>query len=329
MKLAMIGSYGHWRYVLDSLDKTSLELAALARWGQDDPLSYLGSHPSVPSTTPVFDDATEMLEQVRPDVVGVFTPLYRLGRNSMAAAMAGAHVISEKPLATTLSDLEKLRKAVEASEVRIAACHAMRCEPAFLAAKKAVADGLIGEPILASGQKSYPFGSRDEYYKNRQTYGGSMLWQAIHAVDFISYVTGKDFARVWATAGNQAHPTHPGMEDAGAAMFDLVGGGHACLWFDYLRPWGQAQRPWGDDRLRVAGSKGIVEVVDSGRRAVLTTPDEQRDLELPEPVDLLGSFVDSILGRGECIVSPEESFRITEVCLRARDAQDTGQPVEL
>jgi hypothetical protein len=119
------------------------------------------------------------------------------------------------------------------------------------------------------------------------------------------------------------------MEDVGTAIFDFVGGGHACVWFDYLRPWGQAKRPWGDDRLRVAGSLGVVEVVDCGARSVLTTPDEATDLPLPARRDLFAEFVASLEGRGESIITPAESLRITEVCLKARDAQDRGQVVEL
>jgi predicted dehydrogenase len=329
VKLAMIGSYGHWRTVLDSLDKARLELTAVARWGADDPLHYLGRHPAVPATTEVFDDPVAMLEKVRPEIVGVFAPLYRLAEFSTAAAASGAHVISEKPLGTQREDLNRLRETAEKAGVAVVACHDMRCRPAFQAARLAVAQGRIGDPILASGQKSYPFADRDAFYKSRQTYGGSMLWQAIHAVDFIHYVTGKEFRRVWASASNAAHPTHPGMEDAGTAMFDLVGGGHACLWFDYLRPWGNLERSWGDDRLRVAGSQGIVEIVDEGHRALLETPDAREELPLPEPVDLLSSFADSIRDDRACIITPEESFRITEVCLGARDAQDSGQPVDL
>lgn len=329
MKLAMIGSYGHCGYVLNAIEAAQVELAAVAKWGPDDPLSYLGTHAQVPATTPVYDDYIKMLEEVRPDVVGVFTPLYQLAQASIASLTAGAHVISEKPLATTLADLAKLREAIDASDRQIIAALAMRCEPAFQAARQAVHEGRIGEPLLASGQKSYPFANRDSYYKNRETYGGSMLWQAIHAVDFISYVCGRDYARVAATAGNQAHPTHPGMEDVGTAIFDFVGGGHACVWFDYLRPWGRAERPWGDDRLRVAGSLGVVEVVDCGARAVLTTPDEVTDLPLPARRDLFAEFVASLEGRGESIITPAESLRITEVCLKARDAQDRGQVVEL
>jgi len=331
MKLAMIGSYGHWNLALDGAVRSAgVQLSAVARYGPDDPLPYLGKHPAAPAGMPVYDDYREMLDAVRPDAVGVFTPLHRLARTSIDAARRGCHILSEKPLATTLEDLAALRSAVEASGVRAAAPMNLRGWPAFQAARQAVRDGRIGRPILACGQKSYPFGSRDEYYRQRRTYGGSIPWSAIHAIDFIMYCTGTDFVRVAAMHSNAAHPTHPGMEDNGGVLLELAGGGHAVVWFDYLRPWDKATgRSWGDDRLRIVGTEGTVEVVDEARRTVLMTPTAVEDFPLPHERHVGAEFLDSLQGRGEGLISTRESFRITEVALKARDAADAGRVVDL
>jgi predicted dehydrogenase len=331
MKLAMIGSYGHCGVVLDSVAKLGdVSLVAAAKWGGDDPLRYVGRHEAAPANLPVYEDYRKMLDEVRPDVAAVFMPLYRNAEASQAAAQRGCHVISEKPLAITLGDLDALRAAVETAGVKIAALMTSRAEPGFQAVRRAVAEGRIGVPILASAQKSYPFAERDDYYRKRQTYGGSIPWQAIHAVDFVSWCAGRDYARVAAVHSNAAHPTHPGMEDCGGLLLDFVGGGHAVIRFDYLRPWpGDGSRRWGDDRLRIAGSAGIVELFDEGTRAHLMTPGGDEELPLPPPRDLFAEFVASIAGRRECVISPGESFRATEVCLKARDAADEGRFVPL
>jgi len=331
MKLAMIGSYGHTGVVLDGAGQLSdVELSAVARWGADDPLSYVGKHPSVGANVPVYDDYRAMLDKVRPDVVGVFMPLYRNAEASVAAAEAGCHVISEKPLATTLEDLARLRQAVGKAGVRVAALLNLRGEPAFLAVRSLVADGVIGEPILATGQKSYPFATRDDFYKRRETYGGSIPWQAIHAIDFISFCTGRDYVRVAAMHSNTAHPSHPGMEDSGALLLELTGGGQAVVGFDYLRPWpGEPGRRWGDDRLRIAGSEATVEIVDEGTRVRLMTASGIGEAPLPEAKNVFVEFAASLAGSGEGLISTSESFRATEVALKAREAADTGRAVAL
>jgi predicted dehydrogenase len=127
------------------------------------------------------------------------------------------------------------------------------------------------------------------------------------------------------------------MEDAGGILLDFAGpggsragGGHAMVSFDYLRPWSPGvQRPWGDERLRIVGSTGLVQLVDAGKRVELTTPTDVIDVPLPPPRDLFAEFIASLRGQGEGLITPAESLRVTEVALKARQAADSGQPVEL
>jgi len=329
MRLAIIGSYGHVGVPLADPAAAGVEVVAAARWGPDDPLGFLGKFASAPADLPVYDDYRKMLTEVQPDIAAVFMPLYRNAEAAIAAAEAGCHIISEKPLATTLEDLSSLREAVRKANVRVAAAFTSRAEPPFLAARQVVRDGRIGKPVLASAQKSYPFAERDDFYKLRRTYGGSIPWQAIHAIDFVSYCTGRDYVRVAAMASNCAHPSHPEMEDNGGLLLELAGGGHAVIRFDYLRPWGAKRRSWGDNRLRIAGTEGIVEVVHEATQVVLTRPDETELVPLPEARDFLAEFVASIRGDGQGLVTTEESFRITEVALKARRAADTGKVIAL
>lgn len=327
LKLALIGSYGHVGHVLDSKGMEKVQLVAAARWGQDDPLGYLGKFPSAEKPA-IYDDYRKMIAEVKPDIAGVFMPLYRNAEASLAAVEAGCHVISEKPLATELSDLATLRKAASVAGREVVALLAMRGQPAFQAVRQVVQEGRIGEPILAGAQKSYPFNQRDEFYSKRETYGGSIPWQAIHAIDFVSYCTGKDYVRAAAMQSNAATPSRPGMEDNGGVLLEFAGGGHALISFDFLRPWGREGRKWGDDRLRIAGSEGIVEVVEEGTAVRLMTPQTVEDLPLGPGRDLFAEFVASLDGAAG-LISTEESFRMTEVALKARQAADDGQVVAL
>jgi len=331
MKLALAGGYGHCNALLKSAAACEdVEFVAATRWGAEDPLKFMGLKEIVPADLPIYDDVARMLDEHRPDVVGVFMPLYRIAATARTAAERGCHVVCEKPLATTLEDLEALRGAVRSGGGRLMAYMSMRAQPSYLAVRQLIADGRIGTPVLAAAQKSYPFKQRDDFYKKRQTYGGSIPWQAIHAIDYVSFCTGKDYTRVAAMHSNETRPTHPGMEDNGGILLGLAGGGHAVIWFDYLRPWSEGvQRKHGDDRLRVAGSEGIVEVVEEGEKVRLMTPTDVREVPLPPAADLLGSFVASIRGTDEPLIGLEESFRITEVALRAREAADTGRIIDL
>jgi len=328
MKLAIIGSYGHVNVVTEGLGQCpDVELVALARWGPEDSLAAIGK--AVPQTLPVYDDCRVMLDKHRPEVAAVFMPLYRLAEASLEAAGRGCHVISEKPLATSLEDLSRLRQAAERAGVRLCALMTARGEGAFAAIRQAVRDGRIGRCISATAQKSYPFGTRDDFYRSRSTYGGTIPWQVIHAIDYIHFCTGLDYVRVAATASNAAHPSHAGMEDQGGLLAELTGGGSAIINFDYLRPWGAAGRKWGDDRLRIAGSGGIIETKDCATAVELLTPQASELLPPLRRRNVFVNFVRALVGAQEPLISPAESFRMTEVALKARQAQDSGQWVRI
>jgi predicted dehydrogenase len=271
-----------------------------------------------------------MLDEVRPDVVGVFTPLHQLAEVSRACVRRGCHVASEKPLALTEEDLTALREEAAAAGVHVAAMFGMRQQPAFLGVRHAVAAGRIGEPILAAAQKSYVFGRRDDFYRRRETYGGTIPWVAIHALDFVRWCCGKDYARVTAMHGNAAHADYPGCEDHGGILLSFRSGGTAVIRFDYLRPPGRGvPRRHGDDRLRIAGSEGVIEIVEEGTRAKLMTPAGVEDVDLPTARNLFVSLLTAIAGGEPCLVSTEDSFEMTRVALLARRAADEGRVLDL
>ncbi len=72
-----------------------------------------------------------------------------------------------------------------------------------------------------------------------------------------------------------------------------------------------------------------MEVIGSEERAVLVTAAEgPRDLELPEPVDFFTDFLAELAGEREHLISQADAFRLTEICLKARQAAETGQWID-
>jgi len=326
LRVGVIGTDGHTGVVLGSIPGLpGVELTAFAKSRPDDDVSGLKRNKAFTEKTRIFDQFERMLEEVELDVVGVFLPYYRNAKASMAAAGKGIHVVSEKPVATTLADLAALKQAVSESKVRLTSLMNMRCFPPYRAARKAVSDGLIGEPILLTSQKSYRFGaSRPWFYKDLETYGGTIPWAGIHAIDYMRWVSGREYVRVSAWHGNKDHPDYPGFQDHAGVLFKLDNGGTAMANLDYLRP---ATAPThGDDRLRIAGSEGVLEVLGAeGRVHVITAAGGPRELELPEKVDFFPDFLAELNGQGEHLISQEDAFRLTEVCLKAHNAAETGQ----
>lgn len=330
LRVATIGAVGHLNYVMDGLktDSTCV-LVAAARHEPGERLDPVLNTDAARRDQPkVFEDYRQMLDEVKPDIACVCMKYYRNAEGCIAAAEHGCHVICEKPIATELEDLYRLRDTVKRTGVRLTALFGMRFEGHFLAARKAVAAGLVGEPVLASAQKSYKFGVRPDWYKDRRTFGGTIPWVAIHAIDFLRFVTGLEYTSVTAQHANKAHPDYPGLEDCGALLFGLSNGGQAVITFDYLRP--SQANTHGDDRLRVVGTEGVLEVrhADDFCEAI-TNRQSTIELQHTEDQNLFTDFVSELRGQGKHLIGPEEAFRVTEVALKAREAADTRKTVPL
>jgi len=136
----------------------------------------------------------------------------------------------------------------------------MRALPIFQAARNAVQQGMLGEPILISSQKSYKYGpERPWFYKERKTYGGTIPWVGIHALDYMRWVSGQEYAQVAGFEGTRRTRRPRVVRITPGCCFQLANGGTATCHLDFLRrkplhAWGRP--PSHRRERRRAGSPG-------------------------------------------------------------------------
>ena len=241
--------------------------------------------------------------------------------NLIACARRGWQIVSEKPLATSLSDLDRVETAVKEAGVRLSMLLTMRFEPQYLAIKDQIAKGAIGRPLLLAAQKSYKRGTRPAWQQDHASFGGTIPFIGIHMLDMLQYVTGCRYTKVAATQHNEGLPGAGTIEETAAMILETEDAQIAQLRLDYLRP-GKAPTH-GDDRVRVAGSEGVIETI-GGKVTLLTADREPVEIPLGQHGNLFGSFLDELAGKGHHPISAEECFRITRVSLKARQAADEG-----
>jgi len=322
IRVGMIGNVGHTGVIIGDIPGIdNVELVAYAE--------KTNPNMTLPAGVRLYDTYDEMLDKEELDMVGICLPYYRNAKATVAAAKAGAHVMTEKPVATTLDDLAAAKKAVIENRVRLTALLEMRVQPRFQAMRESIGCGDIGEPILCTAQKSYKFGaSRPDFYKDIETYGGTIPWVGIHAIDYTHYTTGLEYTRVAAFQGNMSHPDYPGCQDYVGTLFGMSNGGTTLINMDYLRP--DKAPTHGDDRLRVIGSEGVIEIKDLGERVeLITSTKEPYDLPLPESQSFMRDFISELRGGAKHLIRPEEPFEMTRVSLLARKAADEGIVIEL
>lgn len=327
MKAVIIGTSGHIDLALGVRDRVpEASFVGIAPGSPDEDARSLFVNQMEAALIPWYEDWRAMLDRESPDIA-VVAPFFHL-QSAIACEclQRGIHVFLEKPMATTLEELARLRAAYQASGARLCPMLQYRYHPEFYAAWLAVKEGLVGEPVLLSAQKSYKLGNRHRMYTRRSTYGGTIPWVAVHAIDWLWWFSGGKLTEVSAghtTSGNRGHGE---LESSGACFYRLSGGGSASLTFDFLRP--QAAPTHGDDRLRVAGERGVVEVRD-GQAVLLTHDAGPRSLVHDEPKSIFKEFVGLIVDGSAMRISAEEAFAVSEVALRSRDAADRKIPVRL
>jgi predicted dehydrogenase len=100
------------------------------------------------------DDYRAVLEDETIDAVSVVTPDFLHREIVTAMLQAGKHVIVEKPLATTVADARAMVKAAQKSGKTLMVDFHNRWNPPFAEAKKRIAAGEFGEPVMAAGRLS-------------------------------------------------------------------------------------------------------------------------------------------------------------------------------
>ncbi len=319
MRLCVIGDCGgHIGSIFDGTESPTL--AGVSVSGPEESTeNFLRFAASKDQTPPCFADWQEMLRTLRPDAVAVDTVFSRHAEIISFALAQGIHVYTEKPVATTLPQLEQVETALANSPAKLFAMFTARFEPWFYTAKLLNDAGEIGTPLLLHGQKSYILGNRPDFFRHKDTFGSTISWVGIHSVDQILWNTGASCTAAAAcatTIGNQAHGE---LESAAALLLTLSHGGMATVDIDYLRP--AAAGSHGDDRLRIVGTGGILEVRDNQVFLLKDGQNGKAPLSLQQPPHIFDTFRAYCQGEANPLTAGIDGIEATRACLLADAAE--------
>lgn len=328
MKLAFVGGWGHQtlRPLLADSAFAIHTPVAVASDGHDAARSKERAATfGVP--TVFFDRVEDLLDQYKPNVVNVGAIYGYAGDVIAKIVERNISVVSDKPIAASWSQFKALTTLVAKHPAHIVTEFTFRMQREFQSARDAVATGVIGDVVLATAQKSYRFGQRPSWYGDRKAYGSTIMWVAGHGIDAIHFVTGQKFTRVTGRHANLSHPELPEFEDHSVSLFGLSGGGSALVHADLLRP--DKAGSHGDDRLRVVGTLGQIEIRD-GRCVLITCDAEALDITERAVVrPAAHEFLAAATGESDSIYSTAQSLYMAEVLLHARDAADSQSWIDL
>lgn len=143
---------------------------------------------------PWFTSYERMLAEAECDAVAICTPSGLHPEHGILAARAGKHVISEKPMAITLTAADELVHACDHAGVHLFVVKQNRLNPPIQLLRRAIDKGRFGRIYLANTTVRWT--RPQEYYDMapwRGTWefdGGAFMNQASHYVDLIQWLVG-------------------------------------------------------------------------------------------------------------------------------------------
>ena len=325
MRIGIMGAhYGHIGGMFQSAQNASNgQIVGLVE--ADDALyeRYAGA-----SSIPRFHSLDEMLADARPELV--LEGLLHDEKTALveSCAAAGVHLLLDKPLCRTLADWERMRTAVTAGKIELSMWFTSRSYPPFIALRRAVADGELGE--IASLISTHPHkthrDSAPAWYFDDQVYTGPFHDLACHGLDQVRWLTGAECTGVHALETCKRFTGEPRLIDHVQASFQLSDGALATLTADWLTP--QQSPSFGDTRFILMGTEGSAHLRAYAEDHLFIVSNKKGAYHPELPADTGDAFVENMINaleRGEDLFIPtRDVFTTAQACLLAQESASRG-----
>lgn len=173
------------------------------------------------------------------DIVAIGGKYGQRGSAVIKALNAGKHVISDKPLCTSLEELAKIEQIANENKLKIACMLDLRYMPCACRAREILRSKALGEVrnISFTGQHCIDYAHRPGWYFEEGMHGGTINDLAIHGIDLMRELTGLDIEktdgiRTW----NSYAVKNPDFKDCAVFMARLTNGAELLADVSYSAP---------------------------------------------------------------------------------------------
>lgn len=273
---------------------------------------------------PSFADHAELIRQVTPDALAVFTPHLAHYRPTIDGLQAGCDVFVEKPLSTNVQEAVDVVNVARARGRKVGVGHQFRLLPTIREARKRLADGAIGPVRLVVATLAQPWlashrGGENSWRFDPKVAGGGILADAgDHLIDALLWTLDQSAD----TAAAIQSRLESGLDLVTAATIRLADGTPATL------------------ALAGDSSRSLFELTYFGERGRLRATEDRLFLDtdgvegevsgLPAPIETIdGNFVAAVRGEAPLCCPAEEALGTVRLLEAIARSAATGQVVRL
>ncbi len=289
-----------------------------------------------------YDDYNMMLRTEKPDCVVITTPHSLHAEHAIACMKAGAHVLVEKPVATSFTEAKKMAKAAKKYK-KLMMGLPFDHYPNYTRALDFVREKYIGKITSAHSELSFPGPPRNNwYYDKKIAKGGAILDVGCYALSRLISIMGpvrkvSAFVNILLSKRTLVNgdKIRPGVDDNAVMILEFEGGVFATVKASWCHP-------YVENHTVIYGRKGAVYINADNNPLVVKTnaaisgkktpfrnlegcvaPDKFPKFEAED--DIMGKFIGWVRTGTQPVYNAEQSLHIMEVMDKAYLSSKTGK----
>jgi len=277
-----------------------------------------------------YHNLDDFLEDPEIDVVYISTTNELHAAQAIAAAKAGKHILSDKPLALTLADAEAMVRTAKEKGLVFGTNHHLRNAVTHRTMRRLIKEGAIGKPLAARVFHAVYLPPRLQGWRvNRPEAGGGVILDiTVHDADTLHFLLDDDVQDVVARSAQQGLGQGD-LEDAVMGVMYFRNGTLAMFHDAFTIKHTQTG-------VEVHGTEGSliaknVMTQDPVGEVFLSRNGAVSEVALGEPEDLyvhiVRHFNEAVQGKGQPFATGEDGIRSLAVGLAVQESAKTGQRV--
>ena len=240
------------------------------------------------------------------------------------AANAKKHIFTEKVLAFTVEDCEKIKEAIQRNNVKFSISLVYKCSAEMIFAKKMVEKGALGDITYARVRNAHNGSTAnwlpESFYNKKDCGGGAMIDLGTHPVYLLDWILGK----AKSVTSTFTSVTSRAVEDNAVSVIEFLNGAIGVAETSFVSVYTPLT-------LEISGTTGSLLVRDGVSYANAQTDGKwvlEKNLppSLPSP---LVQWIEGVTENKEINIGIDEAISLTRVLQAAYKSESSGKKVNI